>query len=125
MDNTHIDLSPAEWEIMNTVWEADEPITVWDVIHSTYPNGEKAYNTVQTFMSILLKKGVLQGTMQGRRMYFTPTIKREDTLNKTLEGVATRMFGGSFGSMAAFLMDSEKLTPDDILRIQQIIDKLE
>ena len=44
-------LTPAEWEIMTAVWRLDGPVSVRDVLESAYPNGEKAYTTVQTVMN--------------------------------------------------------------------------
>ena len=52
-------LSEAEWEVMDGVWHLDRQVTVRDVVDYLYPNGEKAYTTVQTIMNILFEKGVL------------------------------------------------------------------
>ena len=54
-----IKLTPAEWEIMNTIWELGGETSVRDVLENTVPNGEKAYTTIQAFMTILEKKKLL------------------------------------------------------------------
>jgi len=58
MTKLKLDLSPAEWEIMEVIWEGEKSTTVREVVDSAYPSGEKAYTTVQTLMNILSEKKV-------------------------------------------------------------------
>lgn len=49
-------LTEVEWELMDGVWRFDRQSAVRDVVNHLYPNGEKAYTTVQTIMNILAEK---------------------------------------------------------------------
>ena len=125
MTRPPIELSPAEWEIMHTIWKADKPVTVRDVVDRAYPNDEKAYTTVQTLMNILVKKGVLSRSKEGRQIVYTSTMARHDALHSSLQGAARRMFQGSWGTMASFLVGRANLSPEEIARLRRILDEKE
>ncbi len=120
-----IELSAAEWEIMHTVWETNEPITVRRVLEKAYPNGEKAYTTVQTLMNILVEKGVLSRSKDGRRIIYASLVAQHDALHGSLQGAARRMFQGSFGAMASFLVGRADLEPEEITILRRILDEKE
>lgn len=120
-----IELSAAEWEIMHTVWQTDEPVTVRYVLEKAYPNGEKAYTTVQTLMNILVEKGVLSRSKDGRRIIYASLVAQHDALHGSLQGAARRMFQGSFGAMASFLVGRADLRPEEIAILRRILDEKE
>ena len=45
MTKLKFELSNAEWEIMQVIWERNEPATVYQVVDAAYPNGEKVNTT--------------------------------------------------------------------------------
>lgn len=118
------ELSAAEWELMQVIWDADASVTVRDVLETAYPNEEKAYTTVQTLMNILVDKGFLTRKKEGLVNRYTPAVRREKVLDASVTGVAERMFSGSFGAMASFLV-SRKLSDDDIAALRRILDEQE
>ncbi len=117
------EISAAEWEIIHAVWQAEEPVTVRQVLDQTYPNGEKAYTTVMTLMNILVDKGFLSRSKQGRVNYYAPAIRREEVLRGSLANIAQRMFQGSWGAMASFLVHSVPLTSEELEDLKKTLDK--
>ena len=118
------ELSAAEWELMAVIWETGGAVTVREVLDTAYPNDEKAYTTVQTLMNILVDKGVLKRVKKGPINQYTPVIRREKILDNSMSTVADRMFRGSFGAMASFLV-SRKLSDDDIAALRKMLDEHE
>ena len=117
------ELSAAEWEIMDVVWDLEGPVTVRQVLDTAYPQGEKAYTTVQTLMNILVEKGFLIRTKPERINYYTPQMTREQALKDSLSGVAGRLFQGSMGAMASFLVGSVRLKPEELGELRQLLDQ--
>ena len=117
------ELSGAEWELMNVVWQTDQPITVRQVLDTAYPRGEKAYTTVQTLMNILVDKGFLVRRKAGRANHYLPSVPREDIVGGSLSQVAQRMFAGSLGAMASFLVSGGKLKPEEIRELKALLDE--
>lgn len=115
------ELSPSEWELMDVIWQLPAPITVREVLEKAYPAGEKAYTTVQTFMNILVKKGYLSSEKSTHANHYAVLVTRESVLAGSMTGTAKRMFSGSFGSMASFLVNTAPLTEKEIDELQQIL----
>ncbi len=115
----------AEWGIMEGVWKFSDPVTVREVHGRLYPNGEKAYTTVQTIMNILVEKGFLQKEKIGMVNFYTPTLSRQEAAQVETRSLVGRMFQGSFGALATYLIDSGELSQEEIDRLKEMIDAKE
>jgi predicted transcriptional regulator len=69
-----------EQAIMDVVWDAGQPLTVREVQSELNGGREKelAYNTVQTVMEILHRKGWLSRAKDGRAFRYQSTKSREE-----------------------------------------------
>ncbi|MBN1893907.1 BlaI/MecI/CopY family transcriptional regulator [bacterium] len=114
-------LSPAEWEIMEAVWDLEGSPSVRDVVNRAYPKGEKAYTTVQTVMNTIEKKGFLKRKKIGLVNFYTPTRSRGDMVRKELTTLVSRIFNGSVPAMANFLLNSENLNMEEIESIKALL----
>ena len=118
-------LSPLEWEIMEVIWNQDKQISVRDVLIYKYPDGEKAYTTVQTVMNKLEKKGFLTTQKIGLVNFYQPVHKRTNAVqNETLRFVK-RVYKGSFLSLANHLINSESLSQEEIKSLKKLIKEKE
>jgi len=117
------ELSAAEWEIMQEMWSAGAPLAVRDVLERAYPNAEKAYTTVQTLMNILVDKGFLKRKKVGLVNFYAVAVAREKILRKSLATAAGRMFAGSFGAMASFLVSAAPLSAEEIQVLRKLLDE--
>jgi predicted transcriptional regulator len=97
-------LTPTEWEIMEAIWEMDSSPSVRDVLEYRFPNGEKAYTTVQTIMNTLEKKGILSRKKIGLVNFYTPVITREKMVNAEVSSLLKRLFDGSVPALANYLI---------------------
>ena len=118
-------LAEAEWEVMDGVWQINRQVTVRDVLNYVYPNGEKAYTTVQTIMNILTEKGVLDREKIGPVNVYRPTLSREDVAQVETRTLVSRMFEGSFGSLATYLVDSGELSQKELDELRVLIEEKE
>ncbi len=118
-------LAEAEWEVMDGVWHLDRQVTVRDVVDYLYPNGEKAYTTVQTIMNILFEKGVLNRQKIGPVNVYMPTLSREDVAQVETRTLVSRMFEGSFGALATYLVDSGELSQGELDELRALIEARE
>ena len=123
MKQTRKEPSAAEWELMHAIWSTEGPVTVRQVLDQAYPQGEKAYTTVQTLMNIMVDKGFLTRRKEGRVNVYAAVTGQEDVLRGSLSGIAQRMFQGSFGAMASFLVGSVKLTPEELAELKSLLER--
>ncbi|MCP4574096.1 MAG: BlaI/MecI/CopY family transcriptional regulator [bacterium] len=118
-------LTPAEWEIMQAVWDLDGPVSVRDVLERLYPDGEKAYTTVQTVLNTLEKKGLLRREKTGLVNFYTPVSSREDATLSEMDSLVVRVFGGSIPALANTLMSMDDVDLDDLAAIRRLIARRE
>ncbi len=116
--------SEQEWEIMSVLWKMKQA-TVKDVWQALYPNAEKAYTTVQTVMERLVKKRALEKEKIGLVNFYRPAISRQAAAEQVTKSLAKRLFGGSFGNLAAFLIQNENLTAEELELIREMLRKKE
>ena len=88
-------LTPVEWEIMECVWNLGGKVAARDVVKQAFPNGEKAYTTVQTILNTLYKKGMLKREKIGMVNFFIPTKSRAKMVEDELSQFVSRVFHGS------------------------------
>jgi len=118
-------LTPVEWEIMETIWQLGGAPSVRDVLEKAFPDGQKAYTTVQTIMNILEKKGLLKRKKQGLVNFYKPTKSREQMVKFEMSQLVSRMFKGSIPAFANYLINSEDLTLNEIEKIKQLLGEKE
>ena len=118
-------LAQAEWEVMDGVWQFGRRVTVREVVDHLYPNGEKAYTTVQTIMNILTAKGVLDREKIGPVNVYRPALSRQDVAQAETRTLVSRMFEGSFGALATYLVDSGELSQQELDELRALIEERE
>lgn len=118
-------LTPVEWEIMNTIWELNGKPSVRDVLEKAFPNGEKAYTTVQTVMNTLVKKGMLKTKKIGLVNFYTPTASKDKMIQTEMSNMVSRVFDGSVPAMASFLFKSKEIGLEEIETIKKLLDEKE
>ena len=118
-------LTPAEWEIMEVIWQLGGAPSVRDVLENAFPDGQKAYTTVQTIMNILEKKGLLNRKKQGLVNFYKPAKSRDQIVKFEMSQLVSRMFKGSIPAFANYLINSEDLTLNEIEKIKNLLGEKE
>lgn len=116
-------LTKAEMEIMNVLWEKAEGMTTHEIIEE-YPEPKPAYSTIATFLKILTNKSFIQSRKQeggGKTFVFTPTISREAYTNRVMKEVKSTFFGNSLKSMLSFFAKQEEVSEKDLQEIMEMI----
>ena len=122
-NNEERQLTKAEMEIMNVLWERGEGMTTHEIIEE-YPEPKPAYSTIATFLKILTNKGFIQSRKQeggGKTFVFTPTISREAYTNRVMKEVKSTFFGNSLKSMLSFFAKQEEVSEKELQEIMEMI----
>lgn len=125
MNKSKSDLSPLEWEIMDVIWNQNKKISVREVLELKYPDGEKAYTTVQTVMNKLEKKSFLVREKIGLVNFYEPVHKRIKAVQNETQRFVKRVYNGSFISLANHLISSESLSNNEIESLKNLIKQKE
>ena len=120
----HPKFSKLELLIMETLWNRG-PCSVRE-IQDAFPESKRpAYTTVQTMVYRLLegKSAVKIVKRIGNANIFAAAISREDTGRKLIDELLT-LFGGRTKPVMAHLVESGKLTLEDVKEAEAAIRKL-
>ncbi len=107
-------LTPLELEIMQVLWE-NGASTVTEVIPKL--KAELAYTTVQTMLMVLLRKGKVKRTQEGRAFRYRPAVSRERASGNAVEDLVRRMFGGSAEALLMAMVDTRQITVKELERL--------
>ncbi len=114
-------LSPRQWELMSIIWDMEGPVTVKRVMEIGFPDGEKAYTTVQTVMNILVDNGFLSKEKLGPINIYSPLIQREEATTEETAAFMEKVFNGSFQKMANFMLGRDSLTDEELRHLKDLI----
>ncbi len=113
-------LSDLEWQIMQVLWEKGV-MAVKEVWQMLFPNGEKAYTTIQTYMDRMADKNLLSKQKIGLVNFYHARMDKKKLLKQAMENLVSSAFNGSFFSLAAFLVASPNLTSEELEKIKELI----
>lgn len=115
-----ITLSDLEWQIMQLLWDKGV-MSVKEMWQALYPNGEKAYTTIQTYMDRMTDKNLLSKQKIGLVNFYHAIVDKKSLLKHATENLVSRAFNGSFFNLAAFLVDSPNLSSEELEKITELI----
>lgn len=111
-------LTPFELEVMDVLWELKEA-SVREVCEAISEKRRPAYTTVQTIVQRLEQKGAVRRTRKiGNALMFAPVITRKSAYRPVIDSLLA-MFGGSARPVVAHLLESGKLTLEDLKAIEE------
>ncbi|HEX3313496.1 MAG TPA: BlaI/MecI/CopY family transcriptional regulator [Gemmataceae bacterium] len=116
------DLSPAQREIMEIVWERGEA-TATEVRRILSRTRKVARNTVRTLIERMEDKGWLAHRAEGRTFLYAAVRPRHDTIGQKVREIDDTVCGGSPETLVTALLDYRGLRPDELTRIRQLLDQ--
>jgi predicted transcriptional regulator len=113
------ELTKVELQLMNVLWDIERGF-VNDILDEL-PEPKPAYNTVSTFMRILVSKEFVAFNNFGKSHQYYPLMSREQYMEGFMTGVKNTFFSGSLRSMISFFAKKENLTSKEIENIIEIL----
>lgn len=115
-------ISEAEWEVMNTLWEK-APQTANEVILSLQERTEWKPKTIRTLLDRLVQKKVV-GVNQDQRVYtFFPLYTQDECQHAEAQSFLKRIYGGTLKSMLVQFIQEDSLSEEDIKELRSILNK--
>ena len=115
-------LTPLELEIMKVLWETG-PAAVQTVQERLPAERTLAYNTVQTMLNVLHRKGKVRRELQGRAYLYEPAVTRPQAARQAVGDLIQRMFNGSAEELVLSLVETRQLTPEKLARLTAMLEE--
>jgi len=107
-------------EILKVLWECGPASVrvVYRQMLANQPEGKDlAYNTVQTLLRLMEDKGLVTHELIGRAFYYSASYSRDQSAARFLD----RVFDGAASELVLSLLQSERIGPEELERVQQMI----
>lgn len=113
-------LSETEMDIMNIIWSSDKPITSGELLEIFYEKEGKEWKgqTIATFLSRLVKKGVLELTKKGRVNYYSQRMTLEEYKQNEAQSILDKRYKGSVSNFLAALYN-KKISKKEVEEIKK------
>lgn len=105
-----------EIEILKVLWDLGEG-SVRAVLERMAPDGGIHFNTVQTQLRIMDRKGLVSHRREGRTLIYRPLYTREQESSRFLQ----KVFDGSLDQLVLSMLAAEKLTPQKLDELEEMI----
>ena len=116
-----MELGNRERQIVEVIYQLSEA-SVADVL-AALPD-PPSYSAVRTMLGLLVQKGYLTYRHEGKKYLYRAVDSKQSAQRSMIGEVLFRLFGGRTPDVMAALLDAagEKLSDDDLTRMQQIIE---
>ena len=122
MTEKHISLSPAEWQVMEHLWEK-HPRTLMELVRALTSETGWSKSTIVTMIGRLENKGALTYTEGGRARLYSPTVTRNSAAVQETETLMQRLYRGSVAMMVNTIADGRGLSDEDIEELTAILQR--
>ncbi len=117
-------LTETELELMNILWKRGEG-SVANVIEGLSKGRDLAYTSVSTILRILEQKSIIKARKEGKGHIYVPLLRKEDYEKKAVKHVVDKIFEGLPSLLVKQLLDSNRLTADELKEIKSLLLKME
>ena len=119
-----IDLTPAEWNLMECLWE-QSPRTGREAIDYLARHAGWNRSTTLTLLRRMTEKGYISCMEENGLNMYRPCIARTDAALRETENFLSRVYHGSVSMMMNAITQKQKLSPDEIQALYEILRKAE
>ena len=113
-----VEPSERELEILKVLWELGSG-SVRDVHARMCPDGELAFNTIQTLLRIMEDKGLVGHRAKGRTFIYYPKHNRQRVSSHFLHTV----FDGALDQLVVSLLGAKDSSPAELRQLERLIAK--
>ncbi len=120
----HISFTPAEWNLMEYLWECIS-ITGREAAKYCAEHIGWSRTTTLTVLRRLVEKGAVACDESGVRNRYTPLIAREDAALQETDDFLRRVYKGSVGMMLSAITKKQELSKEEIDELREILRQAE
>jgi len=107
-----------EAAIMDVMWAADQPLRVREVASQLHRDRPLAFNTVQTVLENLFRKGWLSRSLEGRAYCYVPVRSREEYV----AGLLGEALAAAKDPAATLVRLVEDMDPAEVAQLRAALD---
>ena len=119
-----VELSDAEWSIMNLIWER-QPLMAQEIIAELKEPCGWSPATIRTMLHRLIKKRALDYRPDGNRYLYRTAVRRADCIRRAAKSFLDRVFDGEAAPLLAHFVRTARFTQEEICELRKLLDQKE
>ena len=120
MKKGNIELTEAEWTIINALWAA-EPCSAPVIREKLRAKTDWTYSTVRTLMDRMVAKGLLRAEKVRHVTRFRSAVTREQAQRSELLYALQHAFNGALTPMVQCLLDTGEISARELAQLEALI----
>lgn len=124
MSEQNINLTNAEWNIMECLWDTS-PRTGRETIDYLKKHVGWTRSTTLTMLRRMTEKGIVREEEAGGIKVYSPVCKREDAVRKETEDFLNRVYKGSISQLMSAVTAKQELSEEAIRELYNILKRAE
>jgi len=122
MKTQPVSITPAEWDIMEVLWQ-QAPLSAAEIYEILQTQTDWSIKTIRSFLDWLVQKeAVCKQKIHGMNV-FKPIPGRSECLRQESESFLKRFFQGNLVSLVHHFIEQESPSDQDIARLQELLEK--
>ncbi|RUO79970.1 transcriptional regulator [Idiomarina tyrosinivorans] len=117
---SNIDISNAELEILNVLWESSPQFSA-DIVKTVQQTNDWHEKTIKTLLSRLVNKGAIDFHKSGRAYRYFPLVDQKDYQTKVSSTIVDRLFSGRLSGLVSGFAQQRNLSREDVESLKRII----
>lgn len=114
-------LSDTEMELMSIIWELNKEVTSAELLEIVEKVKDKRWSgqTISTFLSRMVEKGVLTFDKKGRTNHYIAAVTINEYRQKEAESILNDMYKGSIKKFLSALYNGKKMNKEEIDELKE------
>ena len=117
-------LTELQLAILRILWERGEA-TVQDIWEALHPERGLAQTTIATMLSRLERRGVVTRRAQARQYHYKAAVTQEEVQHSMVGELTERLFDGDVTALMQHLISGKDVSPGDLAKIREMIERAE
>ncbi len=118
------DLAPAEWNIMECLWER-APQTGRELTEQLEKSVGWSRSTTLTLLKRMVDKGTVLCDTEGAKNAYSPSVRREDAALAETETFLDRVYQGSLSLMVSAMTRKKAISKEEIDELYELLRQME
>ncbi|WP_413225392.1 penicillinase repressor BlaI [Staphylococcus aureus] len=126
MANKQVEISMAEWDVMNIIWDK-KSVSANEIVVEIQKYKEVSDKTIRTLITRLYKKEIIKRYKSENIYFYSSNIKEDDIKMKTAktnQKILNKLYGGDMKSLVLNFAKNEELNNKEIEELRDILNDI-
>lgn len=122
MEQENINLTNAEWNVMECLWTLS-PLTGRELVDQLKQTVGWTKSTTLTILSRMSAKGLISCDESGKMRLYAPCVDRDVAVHNETDNFLKRVYKGSVGLMMSAITEKQELSKEDVEQLYAILEQ--